>query len=62
MSDKAMPLTIDEAIARLDAIGYEHDPETAHSDADDVLLAHVDPEVAEAYRRVINRQGSWWFA
>lgn len=47
-----------EAIERLDATSGG-DPEGAHSDADDVLLALVDPEVAEAYERLVGRC-RWW--
>lgn len=47
-----------EAVARLDAI-VPGDPESAHDEADDVLLALVPPEVAEAYRRLVGRS-PWW--
>lgn len=35
------------------------DPESAHSMADDVLLANVDPQIADAYRRLMARC-RWW--
>lgn len=50
------------AIAKLDAID-EHDPEEAHSKADDVLLDLLvylaPPDVSAAYRRLVDRCG-WW--
>lgn len=44
-----------EQIDRLDA----EDPEEAHSNADDILLANVDPIIAAAYRRLVDRC-RWW--
>lgn len=50
-----------EAIEALDAIDGG-DPESAHCEADDVLLKSVPWAVAEAYRRVTERAEDWWFA
>jgi hypothetical protein len=47
-------------VERLDAIGGD-DPEAAHSAADDLLLACVPTDVADAYRRVAERC-RWWAA
>ena len=44
-----------EQIDGLDA----SDPEAAHGNADDILLANVEPVIAEAYRRLIDRC-RWW--
>lgn len=54
-------MTSTEAVAALDRIAaaMSSDPEAAHSSADAVLLAHVAPEVAEAYQRVADAR-SWW--
>ena len=51
---------IKEAVAALDAIN-SGDPEAAHGEADAILLAAVPPEVAEAYRRLVDRC-DWWAA
>lgn len=50
-----------EAVNALDAINPEDDPERAHSEADEILLAAVAPEVADAYRRLVTR-APWWAA
>jgi hypothetical protein len=47
-------------VDRLDAISGD-DPESAHGQADDVLLECVPAEVREAYERVAARC-SWWAA
>lgn len=47
-----------QVIAELDAISGD-DPEEAHSQADAALLAYVNPEVREAYDRVVARY-PWW--
>ena len=44
-----------EQIDRLDA----SDPEAAHANADDILVANVDPIIADAYRRLVARC-LWW--
>ena len=61
---REMALTKQEAIERLNAIAEKHsgDPEVAHSEADEVLLAYADSEVAGAYDRVVRAVGSWWYA
>lgn len=52
------PPIASEAVAALDAING-HDPEGAHGEADEVLLAVVPAEVREAYERLAARCG-WW--
>ena len=52
-------LTAAKAVAELDAIDGPADPERAHDQADEVLLRVVPPEVAEAYRRLVDRS-PWW--
>jgi len=57
--------TAHEAVAELDAIdphAPDYDPEDAHADADQILLEVVDPEVADAYSRLIGRARWWAFA
>lgn len=44
-----------DAIDDLDA----SDPEAAHGNADEILLANIDPLIADAYRRLIARC-AWW--
>lgn len=51
-------LTTQEAVAALDAIDPD-DPEGAHSEADQVLLSLVDPEVRAALERLVSRS-QWW--
>ncbi len=48
-----------EQIARLDALTGDGDIERDHSEADDILLASVDPLIATAYRRLVERS-RWW--
>lgn len=58
-------LTKKQATEALDAIqpGTKNvDPEIAHWEADKILLAVVTPEIREAYERVIERAGAWWYA
>jgi hypothetical protein len=53
---------VEKLVAELDAIyqpGGTNDPEEAHGAADDVLLRAVPAEVAEAYRRLVERC-EWW--
>ena len=49
------------AAAALDRIDPLGDPEAAHSEADRIMLEALDPEVAAAYRRLMNRS-PWWAA
>lgn len=50
----------EEIVRRLDEITEEiGDPEVMHGEADDLLLLAVDPEVRDAYNRVVWR-ASWW--
>lgn len=55
-----MDLEDAHAVRELDTIDVR-DPERAHSEADDVLLRIVHPDVAEAYNRVAKR-ADWWAA
>lgn len=60
-------LKSETAIAALDSIDPDDEeqyegPRWVHEDADDILLATVDPEVAAAYRRVVERCRWWAFA
>ena len=52
-------LTTGEAVAELDSIDPDGDPEAAHGRADDVLLAAVEPDVRDAYARLTGRS-RWW--
>jgi hypothetical protein len=47
-----------EAVRRLDAI-HGGEPEGAHSEADEILLACVPLEVREAHQRLVER-AAWW--
>ena len=51
-------LTSFQAIQALDEMVVT-DPERAHGDADDILLATVPKAVREAYERVVAR-ARWW--
>ena len=53
--------TLDNIRARL-AASRLYDPENAHDDATNVLLDaldHAAPEVADAYRRLVD-SAEWW--
>lgn len=50
-----------DAVAVLDKIDVS-DPESAHADADRILLSLVDPTVREAYKRLSERSPWWAFA
>jgi len=52
-------ITIQMAIAALDAIDPSGDPEAAHGEAEAVLLAVLGPEGKAAYDRLVDR-ASWW--
>jgi hypothetical protein len=62
-------VSIEETVAALDAINnpepghkrtwQDGDPEDFHSEADEILLAYVPVEVADAYRRLQERC-AWW--
>lgn len=49
------PIFAAQAIEALDAA----DPEAAHGNADDILLANIHPEIAAAYIRLVER-ADWW--
>lgn len=53
--DTRMPT--DAAVAALDALYGE--PDANHGEADKILLAVAPPEVAAAYRRLVDRS-DWW--
>lgn len=52
-------MTPAEIAAKLDAIDGRIDPEADHDTADQLLLAAAPPEVADAYRRLVER-ADWW--
>lgn len=47
------------AAEQIDNLDAATDPEVAHGHADDILLANVDPLIADAYRRLVARC-AWW--
>ncbi len=51
----------EDAVRALEAI-KPGDPEYAHSEADDILLASAVPKVRQAYDAAIERTGPWWYA
>lgn len=51
-------MTKAQAIKALNAIDGG-DPEVAHSQADDILLAYVPEDVRNAYQALVKRCG-WW--
>jgi hypothetical protein len=54
----------EKAIQQLNGI-IGDDPESAHADADEILLEFLEeayPRIAGAYRDVRRRQHGWWFA
>jgi hypothetical protein len=51
---------IEDIVSELDAIDCT-DPERAHSEADDLLLAVAPVEVVDAYKRLVER-AKWWAA
>lgn len=58
MTSQAM--TPADAIRALNALN--EDPETGHSQADDILLATVPAEVADAWIRAAKRCGGFWYS
>lgn len=58
MSERMTP---EQAVAELDSITHG-DPEGAHGEGDDILLAVVPDEVREAYNRLRARVGGFWYA
>lgn len=50
---------VDLAVAELDAL-TTGDPESAHGEADGVLLRFVPSEVREAWQRAHDRIGFWF--
>lgn len=51
-------MTAEEAVGILDSIP-SGDPEGAHGEADNVLLAVAGPDVRAAYQRLV-RRCAWW--
>jgi hypothetical protein len=51
-------MTVEEAVVALDELNAS-DAEGAHSEADDILLELVPPEVKAAYYRLVAR-APWW--
>ena len=51
---------VELVVKEFDALDVK-DPEKAHSQADDLLLALVPADVREAYQRVVER-ARWWGA
>lgn len=56
-----MALTKEQIIELFDNIGVDGygDEEDMHRRADELLLSAVDPEIRDAYKRVVSR-ASWW--
>lgn len=54
-------MTRSQAVDKLNAL-QTNDPETAHSDADEILLTLVGPDVRAAYMALSERCGWWAFA
>lgn len=54
-------MTPQEAVDALDGYTYD-DPEGAHVFADNIIMAFVPGEIAEAYERLIVRQDGFWYA
>lgn len=53
----------EEIVRMLDEITLDTgDPEQMHAEADGVLLLAVDPEVRDAYNRVVRLAGWWAYA
>lgn len=50
-----------DIIERLDAI-EPGDPEAAHGAADAILLDAMTPAIRDAYDRLVERVGAWWYA
>lgn len=60
VTEEGMPTngTDEDAVKQLDAIPAG-DPDADHGAADDILLSAVHPDVAAAYRRLVDRS-RWW--
>ena len=57
--EKYKNLTAAQAVAALDALSSDDDPETAHAEADEILRALAPVTVNRAYERLVKR-ASWW--
>jgi hypothetical protein len=53
-------MTVDEAVATLDALERGDDREAAHDEADTILMGMVPEAVAAAYGRARERVGFWY--
>lgn len=62
MSESSEQLPVGEAVRRINALAEAEwfDPESAHNEADKILLASVAPEVRAAYESLV--EGSPWWA
>lgn len=54
-------MTPEEAIEKLDEID-DGDAENVHIVADEILLEYIPQDVRNAYNRVKNRVGGFWYA
>ncbi len=53
-------LPVPVAVAQLAACST--DPEGSHCEADDIVEAAMDPDLAAAYRAARERCGGWWYS
>lgn len=56
-----LTLAQQKAIKLLNALDGR-DPERMHSEADDIIISILPDEVSDAYNRLVERTGRWWFA
>jgi len=58
------PMTADEAVQQLNALGYGHDPEWAHGEAENIVLEYLKAsgagEVAAAFEKASECVGFWY--
>ena len=54
-------MSINDVVAAIDAIDPVGDPESAHSELDDLLLSVMPDEIKAAVARLIKR-APWWAA
>lgn len=62
MTEHEWEVRMQTAVMLLDSINIQGDEEVAHSVADGILLSAVSPEVKEAWNRVVERCGPFWYA
>lgn len=58
----AAPISVEEAVARLNAIVPGADAEQEHVTADDIIIAALPVEIRAAYARVVQQASFWAFA